>query len=1153
MKPSKNTNKIVMKQPLTPTPIFSRVKSLLILPAVLISTFILPPYAGAVQADLANPSISEADITELKNDLRTANTAKASADGAITTLKEQLTTANNAKASADNMITNLREQLTTAFGDTNTPDGTITTLKEQLTTANNAKASADNMITTLRGQLSTAFRDSNTADADVLRLTEELRLAEEARLQEIRDNLPIIDSADWGGVADAPKPDVINKDNTGTLPLLNGVTSVGNGNPRLNFIQGLPTVEGKGFDFTGTAFADASVTGDVLLLGADSPSGVAFSRVSGTGVTGAKFYTGLLPTTTLGAPISNPSSSAFWDAKVMVMASFLTYSNPSFKMQVTFDGNEGTINSGKFLDQLFTPGRITVSTRNSGSADFNIQGRFGNDGLLYGTIRLGVSAAEPLTGLIGVDGAVGAFIGGDSRNNPYAGGFVAYPTAPFTTPEQDMVINFADWGGTAGAPKTTVINADNTDTLPLLNGAASVGNSNPTTNFIQGLARVDGKGFDFAGTAFSDASVFGDVLLLGEDNPSGVAFSRITRTDIAGRITFIKFYTGQLPTTTLGAPITDINTSAIWDAKATAIFNSALYSNANFKMRVIFSGSEGTINSGTVTGDSFTNRGIELLNPYSSNLWLNIQGKFDTDGLLYGKVVLNGSNGALTGLIGEEGAVGTFLGNFAAGGFVAYPDTVDYTDWVAAMNPDAAPDLANPRSQFLQGNDGTLDTTGVTACRDSNNHSICGAVGSRKAAYVFSGNLNQDSFDGRRIGGDINDGYAYFFGYIGETPQYDYVGILDSTHLGLPLKGDADTSVQWNGRGSSWRDFVLNITFDDNGGRLDAFIGISNTNQFFRFQNVRFDTGGLITGTINAQRFTDSDPTKPTGTANNYVLSGLIGQEGAVAVYLSTSSLGGFIAGPDIALNPDVRESDWLRKIGNIRQAATSVPRNQFLNTPTSNLNTTGVRANSDGRGRVTAEALNLNTATFNGNRLNEYGFDRVEFFNGYNGGIRHYYAGIDSNNTNWGATLPVWQTGQPASAEWKGQFSVLQGANTRANADLTLEVNFENRKLTAFVPVGANHYLLDAGFNADDDGFFAGTVNFGVFTDTTNRTSTNTLTPGVLTGIIGVEGAMGVFVSGSTTDNGRTITGGTGENGFAGGFVACPLHEDGRCMSARR
>ncbi len=44
--------------------------------------------------------------------------------------------------------------------------------------------------------------------------------------------------------------------------------------------------------------------------------------------------------------------------------------------------------------------------------------------------------------------------------------------------------------------------------------------------------------------------------------------------------------------------------------------------------------------------------------------------------------------------------------------------------------------------------------------------------------------------------------------------------------------------------------------------------------------------------------------------------------------------------------------------------------------------------------------------------------------------------------------------------------------------------------------------------------------------------------------------GALGAFLSGTTTDNGQTITGGEGDDGFAGGFVACPYDEtNNRCQ----
>ncbi|MCA8835772.1 MAG: hypothetical protein K8953_11885, partial [Proteobacteria bacterium] len=478
-----------------------------------------------------------------------------------------------------------------------------------------------------------------------------------------------------------------------------------------------------------------------------------------------------------------------------------------------------------------------------------------------------------------------------------------------------------------------------------------------------------------------------------------------------------------------------------------------------------------------------------------------------------------------------------------------------YNNWVAGAGPDATADLANPRSQFLQSKNGTLDTTGVTRCADSNSASRCGAVGSRTAPTVSIRKLSSSRFDRQRINIDRDGGVAYFLGFIGET-FYHYIGILDSTDLGAPLTGDAGKSVQWHGTGEEIGDFVLTITFESAGGRLDAFIN-DGDNIFYRFQNARFDAGGVITGTVNRQGFTDSDPTQPIDSATDgdyftgdSVLSGIIGQEGLVAVFAAAGGppeffgrAGEFFAGPNVTQNPDVKGNDWILKVGEISIPATSAPRNQFLYADFG-INVTGIRANSDGSGRVTPESLRFDTATFNGNPLGgDYLVDSTEFASGYNGGTRHYYADIH-NRIDLDATLPVWETGQPASAEWKGAFGVLQGANAVANEDLTLEVNFENRRLTAFVPVGANHYLLDAGFNADDDGFFAGTVNFGAFTDATNRTSTNTLTSGVLTGLIGVEGAVGAFISGSTTDNGRTITGGEGENGFAGGFVACPYDE---------
>ena len=1835
------------------------------LPALLVSVFVLNACSGAVPVTVNNSSDSNEEIAKLKQDATTADNriteleeasrragiAKTTADNDIIRLKNEAVQAGIAKASADSEIIILQGQLATAIGERGTANGMITILQGQLQEANNNqnpddsatvtrlrsqllmaindKNAADMRITTLEGQLSTAMGNEQTASNRITELEDAIQLIEDAR----------ITFADWAGTAEAPKTTVIDSAGTVTEPLLNGVASVGDGNGNQSFIQGLAIVEGQGFDFAGTAFADATVLGDVLLLEADSPSGVAFSRVTGTSVSasisgGLGFYAGLLPTTNLGAPITDINTDAIWDAKVMLIASPNRYSNSDFKMRVTFDGNEGTINSGTLSGGVFTAGEISVPYTDRGSGGshpFNIQGRFGSDGLLYGTVILNASSSLSigrLTGLIGADGAVGAITGFTSTTGvgPYAGGFVAYPTTtdPRIAELEKQIqalrrVEYANWeagktpdaspdtanprhqflqnrnrtldtGTTTQSATTsdapTILTFDSSDfrfdgrpvsldtndgfatftgyhsdgtnygyigildttdfgapladssTALIWNGSflhestytdfaltinvAEMGNGDIDAFFKLGkdadynillTGTFDAKGVIIAqgmGSVFTGndrdfptgtASEFSITGLIGADGALGIfsnenvgvggffvtptavpdpnvgyskwakaldldiipdtadprdqyllirdgKFNTGTTTDSAttsgtpqllprfsfnttdfeydgrpvgtdtndGFTGFIGYhsdgtdraYFSILDTTDLGAPLSPTSTSLKWNGSF--LYGSARPTRADFTLTIdvketgdgtidaffklgrndfyllltggfdangvitadavpgIFTGGDrdiverkiltlpltgligadgafafyykksyagisgffvtptavpnpnvrynnwvaavnpdarpdtanprdqylqnkdGVFDTGTTkdgpssfsppqvslrfdttdfqydgqpvgtdTNDGVagfvgyhsdgtartylsildtTNLGlpvspntslkwngsflyasgtpirtdftltidveamgggtIDAFVPLSPNAGLNLvlTGGFDANGVItaeattgsyssYGRdsliqaneplpltgligsdgafafyhsprygslggffvsptavrnpdirirdwfdsfspsfvfpipmpanlaneflresggtlltldtkatvsgsasptvailnldgntdnevaffsgatgntlyhyagilsdvnvgvplgatfegeasaewngliqatnmmtptdftlrinfatpsikaIVQNGltdnyyyldgtytdmgvitgtvnygtfstttlsdsvnptpmgnrvANGVLTGLIGQGGAVGVFVSGTTtddgrtiadgtgetgfAGGFVAAPPAVNYADWVRVANPDAKPNLANPRHQFLQTAGGIIDTTGTTKCPDSVDIPSCGAVGSRTAPDVPSINLQNSNFDGRPINGDINDGFNGFIGFIGDA-EYAYLGILDGTDLGTPLTGDAETSVQWHGRFGFNTDFTLTITFDAAGGRLDAFIH-SSGNVFYRLQNARFDTGGVITGTLNWQSFTDSDPTKPIDSATDglfytgdSVLSGLIGEEGLVAVFVGEGVGGGFVARPDITFNPDVTRNDWTRKVGDIRQAVTSVPRNQFLHSP----NTGGVYTNSDGTGDVTAEALNLRTATFNGNPLGSDNVARMGFFSGYNGGTRHYYAGLGSP-FGLGATLPVWQTGQPTSAEWKGQFGVVQGANAVVNADLTLEVNFENRRLTAFVPVGANHYLLDAGFNADDDGFFAGTVNFGAFTDTTNRTSTNTLTSGVLTGLIGAEGALGAFVSGSTTDNGRTITGGEGENGFAGGFVACPYDE---------
>ena len=145
-----------------------------------------------------------------------------------------------------------------------------------------------------------------------------------------------------------------------------------------------------------------------------------------------------------------------------------------------------------------------------------------------------------------------------------------------------------------------------------------------------------------------------------------------------------------------------------------------------------------------------------------------------------------------------------------------------------------------------------------------------------------------------------------------------------------------------------------------------------------------------------------------------------------------------------------------------------------------------------------------------------------VGFFTGTgNGGVAYYYAGI-LPQTSLGEYLDAASAGT-----WTGKFrAVVGGVLMSAAVDMTLSVTFSTRKITAFVPAGNNHFLLEGDFN--QNGVIEGTVNYGAFTGGVSTTpASGRATNGTLIGLIGQEGAVGAFISTAT-----------GSAGYAGGFV---------------
>ncbi|MCA8834372.1 MAG: hypothetical protein K8953_04730, partial [Proteobacteria bacterium] len=139
----------------------------------------------------------------------------------------------------------------------------------------------------------------------------------------------------------------------------------------------------------------------------------------------------------------------------------------------------------------------------------------------------------------------------------------------------------------------------------------------------------------------------------------------------------------------------------------------------------------------------------------------------------------------------------------------------------------------------------------------------------------------------------------------------------------------------------------------------------------------------------------------------------------------------------------------------------------------------------------------------------------------------------------NFGA--PLTQT--RGTAIWNGTFGAIGGAsnvNVVADKDFELEVTFGNTpnaagSVEAFVktdadPRGINpHYHLKGTY--DSRGVISGTVDFGGFDAGGGRMQTTPRDPnGTLSGLIGQEGAVGVFISHAN-----------GDTGYAGGFIAGP------------
>ncbi len=636
-----------------------------------------------------------------------------------------------------------------------------------------------------------------------------------------------------------------------------------------------------------------------------------------------------------------------------------------------------------------------------------------------------------------------------------------------------------------------------------------------------------------------------DGRVLNEGVADGVAFSRIR----TGRYSY-KYYVGILSGTDLGAPLTQEYGKVYWNGQFQ--ITDYPFINTDFALEI-----------------DFAARKITTFVHSYQNYYFHLKGGFDDNGVIidgtvdYGRFMNHDietptgsrSAGTLTGLIGQDGAVGVFYSsrynNSYAGGFVASPNVgkASYFHWLKSFGntpPSAVPDTS-PKNQFLQGTESGLNV--------SNSREIF-----QSTPTVTTLSLANARYDFTNLDGDESDGVAFFKGRTHDRISHYYAGVLSETDLGAPIRKTTGTG-KWKGEIKTITqgingDFTLEIDFEDR--RIEGFVAKQgrNLNSEYLYLTGDFnDNGVIINGKANYGVFTNGERTMPRNERSaNGELTGLIGEEGAVGAYYSRATGGNGYAGGFAVVPTDlsnVTYTDWLDSFTYnplSREPSITHRRNQFLKTTEIGLNTGVIRRYRPPDSRNDAPIvnnLNLATATYNNVALGGDKSDGVAFFNGYFEGsdAHYYYAGILSG-TDLGA--PVNQA--TGTADWNGR---IQATDMPAK-DFTLEINFAEKTVEAFVKkyshsygyYSRQHYHLQGDF--DDNGVIRGTVDYGAFDPNKleSRLATGNRIPGIMRGLIGQDGAVGVFISDGF---------GYSSAHYSGGFVACPLHADGRCQSATR
>ncbi|MCA8836125.1 MAG: hypothetical protein K8953_13670, partial [Proteobacteria bacterium] len=454
---------------------------------------------------------------------------------------------------------------------------------------------------------------------------------------------------------------------------------------------------------------------------------------------------------------------------------------------------------------------------------------------------------------------------------------------------------------------------------------------------------------------------------------------------------------------------------------------------------------------------------------------------------------------------------------------------------------DESPNLVRAANQFLRGTADGLNTGGFIQ-KD-------GAF-----AVVRTLNLDTATYVRAELGGDAADGVAFFAGREHKkqgdiTTDVDYyAGIHSGTDLGTPLPRQygtegGDLEVNWNGS-IGWliydRDETGGYAFD---GLMDFTLTI-NLTQRSVYAHIRrtaylggvngfllegdYDENGVISGTA---RYGPNGGDGLSSALYQGFLIGLIGAEGAVGAFHLTQigaeategASGGFVVSSSSLVASDsavpvvgsfnhwfVNRKDAITLLETTEEVNQNAPNTHFI--------VGGGASTALGKYPSGNRQARLVFGTGTSNGL-VFGFDDV-------GGVEKFYTGL-LVGTKLGA--PIQQTSD--SVIWNGRLSIAkqdtQGTNrqsyliNRVNFQLNITFTANGGTFSTSKVIGdritftrsiydartADQFVIDGSFNKQ--GLLIGTTTYyAIDGGTTNELG------GILTGLIGINGAVGVFAS---------------------------------------